>query len=299
MTLHAHLAQLVAARGSDVLGDPGEFRAALDDYLTDNVLVDAVRLGAVRRLLDLLDQGSDPRAAVNEAGLALARERGSDDARRSLRATAQLGYAAGRLDDDVVQDFDVAMPQEPFPPPPIVPAPVPAPPGPSPAASTPTRVVTPAGTPESTRSHRGPRRSVLLTAGGGALLLVLVGAALWWFVLRGEAPEDAVDDFFAARSCEEAAALTTGTAADQIQTEIDRGNDSRLCPAYADFSFDYDVTSSDERGDRATIEVEGTQHYDGSDESVEDQQDFSATFDLRRIEGEWLISNINWPDLEQ
>ncbi len=287
MTVHAHLARMVAARGADVLADPVEFRAALDDYLTDdeispgdrNVLVDAVRLDAVRRLVDLLDHGSDPRAAVNEAGLALARERGSDDARRSLRATAQLGYAAGRLDDEVVREFDVATPAAPFP----------SPPQPSPEAFAPTHVIAPADAPRA----RSAGRAVLLVGSGLALLLV-VGAGVWWFLLRGGTPEDTVDEFFAAHSCEDAAELLTGAAAEQVQTEIDLGDDSTLCPTYGDYTSEYDVTEADDRGDRATVEVNGTQHYDGIDEAVADQRDFTAVFDLRRVDGEWLVSNVNW-----
>lgn len=296
MTLHAHLAELVAARGADVLADPGEFRAALDDYLTDdeispgdrNVLVDAVRLGAVRRLLVLLDQGSDPRAAVNEAGIALARERGSDDARRSMRATALLGYAAGRLHEGVVRDFDLAVP-----PSPPNPSPIPSPIAPSPAPSAQTRVEPPWSTPPTAPANRRGAR-VLLLVGLGVVILALVGAGTWWFLLRGGTPEDAVDELFATRTCEDAADLMTGTAADEMQTQIDETSEAGLCAIYGDLSSDYDVTSVDERNDRATVKVEGTQHYDGSDESVPEEQDFTAVIDLRRIDGEWLISDLDW-----
>jgi hypothetical protein len=288
MAVHARLAELVAARGDEVFADPGEFRAALEDYLTDdeitpgdrNVLVDAVRLGAVRRLLELLDQGSDPRASVNEAGIALARERGSDDARRSLRATAQLGYAVGRLDEDVVRDFELAMPPPPPPPPGTATRDAThlAPPHPAPAAPT----------------QSGVRRHLVALAGGLLVVLGLVGVGVWWFLLRADSPEEVLEKWFAARSCEDAAEWMTGAAADSIEAEIELGDESGLCATFADYASEYNVEDADERGDRATLTVEGVQHYDGSDESVPDERDFNATFDLRRIDGEWLVSNIDW-----
>jgi len=301
MTLQDRLVELVTARGPDLLADPGEFRAALDDYLTDdeitpgdrNVLTDAVRLGAVERLLYLLDHGSDPRAAVHEAGMALARERGSDDARRSLRATAQLGYATGRLDHDVVREFDREVPTAAPPPPPSSFEPVPP-------AFAPTRVIAPAGAAPAPPPARRARRTVRWVTGGVALLL-LGGAAVWWFLLRDATPEDVVatpedvvEELFATRTCEAAVDLMTGAAAESTQAEIDAGVDSAFCTTYGDYSSAYDVTSVDERGDRATVEIEGTQHYDGSDESEPNEQDFAAVIDLRRIDGEWLVSNVEW-----
>lgn len=306
MTLEDRLTELVTTRGADVLDDPGEFRAAVDDYLTDeelspgdrNVLVDAVRLGAVRRLLALLDQGSDPRAAVSEAGAALARERGSDDARRSLRATALLGYATGRLDEQVLRSFEVTPAQPTQPPPPPTPAPPPPPtpppyvPAPADAALPPTRVAAPEPAAPAGRQH-GRRRWPILV-GVAALVLLVVGLGVWWFALRGETPEDGLEEWFDARSCEAAADRMTGPAAEMIQAEIDAGDDSGFCTSYAEYASDYTVASVDDRGDRATIEVDGTQHYDGSDESIPDERDFSATFDMRHLDGEWLVSNVQW-----
>ena len=305
MTLQARLAELIDARGAEVLADPGEFRAALDDYLTDeeispgdrNVLVDAVRLDAVRRLITLLDQGSDPRVAVNEAGLALARERGSDDARRSLRATALLGYAVGRIDEDVLRSFEIT-PGPPTPPPYV--------PDPASAVLAPTRVVTPPPPPEpppvpspitapTPETSSGGRKRLPILIGSGVALLVVVGLGVWWFMLRGETPEEGLEEWFDARTCEDAIERMTGSVKEQAQEQLDSGEDG-LCTSYSDYTAEYDVVSVDEDGDRATIKVEGTHYYDGTDESIPDEQELSATFDLARIDGEWLVSDIDWPD---
>lgn len=106
MPLQDTLRELVEARGAGVTSDAAELRGALDDFLDEddatlgevNLLVDAVRLGALTRMVELLDHGASPQAAVAEAGAALARDRGSDDDRRSRWALAVLGYAVGRLD---------------------------------------------------------------------------------------------------------------------------------------------------------------------------------------------------------
>lgn len=136
---------------------------------------------------------------------------------------------------------------------------------------------------------------IVIGAAAVALLLV-AGLAVWWFALRGETPEEGLEEWFEARTCEEAVERMTGSVKQALQDEIDSGDEDGVCASFADYASEYDVESVDERGDRATIKVEGTQYYDGSDESVPDEQEFSATFDLRRIDGEWLVSDIDWPD---
>jgi hypothetical protein len=131
------------------------------------------------------------------------------------------------------------------------------------------------------------------------LLLVVAGVGVWWFLLRGESPEDGVDKWFAARSCRAFADRMTGTALHDLQPELDAGSDSDFCSSLPDFSEDYDITSVDERGDRATVDVKGTQHYDGSDDSIADERDFTVKLDLRLIDGEWLVSNADWHYVDQ
>lgn len=294
MTLEARLSELVATRGADVLGDPGEFRAALDDYLTDdeiepgdrNVLTDAVRLGALRRLLELLGQGSDPRAAIIEAGSALARERGSDDAHRSLRATALLGYAAGRIDEQVLGSFATGSA-------PIVgqraldPAPVPTAPRTAAEGLPPTRIAQ-----FDVPAPHNKRRWVWLC--GTLVLLVLAGAAVWWVVLRGGSPEETVKEWFGARSCEDEAELVTGAAADFLFEKMDAGPDDDYCATYADYRSDFEIDNVSVEGSSATVTAHGTQRYIGDDDSKKGPpRDFSTSFRLRLIDGEWLISNAD------
>ncbi len=103
MEIHVLLRQLVATVGLGVLSEPDDFEAALDDYLPDdaaspgelNLVVDAVRLGAYKHLMRLVDDGAAPADAVTEAGLRLANVRGSTDLHGASWACALLGYAAG------------------------------------------------------------------------------------------------------------------------------------------------------------------------------------------------------------
>lgn len=108
--LHEQLRTLVAQHGVAITESADQFRAALDDYLTEqdasqgelNLLVDAVRLGGVDRLVTMLDNGADPQAAVREAGGELARDRSSDE-QRARWAVAAVAYALGRVGGDVVR----------------------------------------------------------------------------------------------------------------------------------------------------------------------------------------------------
>jgi hypothetical protein len=86
----------------------------------------------------------------------------------------------------------------------------------------------------------------------------------------------------------------TGTALEQLQPELDLGQDSSFCATFPDYKSDYEVKSVDERDDRATVEVEGTQHYDGNDDSIADTRDFSVVIDLEQVDGKWLVSNFTW-----
>jgi hypothetical protein len=137
VTLHEELRELVDSFGADVFRDGDEFRAALDDFLREdvaipgqlNVLYDAVRFGAYARFVELAGQGGDPVLAVRTAGDALARERGTTEVVTSRWAVATLAHAAGHLETSSLAVFlqpDTAggpAPTAPPPPPPdVVPA---------------------------------------------------------------------------------------------------------------------------------------------------------------------------------
>ena len=113
MALHDSLRDLVSVRGAGVVDEAEEFRGVLDDFLAEdeatlgelNLLVDAVRLGALRRVLDVMAHGAAPEAAIREAGAALARDRGTDDPTRSCWALASLCFALGKVDEPLVRSF--------------------------------------------------------------------------------------------------------------------------------------------------------------------------------------------------
>lgn len=211
--LHVTLRELVTTRGPGVLRDAEELRGALDDFLAEdeattgevNVLVDAVRLGALPRLLTLLDGGAVPDAAISEVGDGLARDRGSDDVRRPRWALAVFAYALGRIDgsthlaaappgtayidratqplpDEAAASVGVPPPPPPAdlgapvggvlpPPPPPVVEPTPEPEPPVPPVS-----------PEERKRSRGALAMLLvllLVAGAGAV-------AAWWWLNRDD-----------------------------------------------------------------------------------------------------------------
>ena len=113
MALHHSLRDLVSVRGPGVVEEAEEFRGVLDDFLAEdeatlgelNLLVDAVRLGALRRVLDVMSNGAAPQAAIREAGAGLARDRGTDDPTRSCWALASLCFALGKVDEAMVRLF--------------------------------------------------------------------------------------------------------------------------------------------------------------------------------------------------
>jgi hypothetical protein len=113
MELHETLYSLRWTIGQESFEDPDEFRAALDDFLDEgslssgqiNLLVDAMRFGAYRRMMSMIESGAEPAAAVEAGGELLSRERGSADLGGSRWACAVLGYAAGKVPDLDVQRF--------------------------------------------------------------------------------------------------------------------------------------------------------------------------------------------------
>jgi hypothetical protein len=107
---HRALRQLVQTHGAGVLSDGDHLRGVLDDYFDElaispgeiNLLVDAVRLGAVEGLARLTDGGAPPEKALDVAGTRLARDRGGADITAARWACAMLGYALGRVPEALV-----------------------------------------------------------------------------------------------------------------------------------------------------------------------------------------------------
>lgn len=108
MGVHEELRRLVEEAGPAVLEDADSFRAALDDYLAEdvatrgelNLLVDAVRLGAFGRLMHQVDNGADVDRAVRLLGGELARDRGTSESASAAWALGVLAFAVGRIDAD-------------------------------------------------------------------------------------------------------------------------------------------------------------------------------------------------------
>lgn len=123
------LRTVVERFGPRVLDDADELRSLLDDMPEEdvssteiNLLVDAVRFGAVARLQSLLEHGADPATAVASAGGFLAAQRGATNERSAVWACATLGYAL----DLVPEQLDLVPVQvEEHPADPVVPPPAP------------------------------------------------------------------------------------------------------------------------------------------------------------------------------
>ena len=113
MEIHHAVRDVVARVGPGLLQDAESFRGVLDDVLDEddagvgdvNLLVDAVRFGAVDQLVRLLDSDADPALAAATVGAGFARQRGGADAHSASWACAVLAFAVGRVPDDVVRDL--------------------------------------------------------------------------------------------------------------------------------------------------------------------------------------------------
>jgi hypothetical protein len=129
--MHEVLRGLVTRLGPGVFDDPDNFRGALDDVLDEsaslgdqNLVVDAVRLGAYASMMTMLGQGGDPSSTVAQAGARLARDRGGDDRVSASWACACLAYAVGAVGEAEVRHYRTARHPPPVAPPTEVPAPV-------------------------------------------------------------------------------------------------------------------------------------------------------------------------------
>jgi WD40 repeat protein len=211
MNLHEQLRDLVARQGPDVVESAESFRGALDDFLTEdeattgelNLLVDAVRLGAVHRLLAMIDHGAEPVAAVREVGEMFARDRGTDDVDRCRWAVSVVAFALGRVGEGVVVTSTA----------PSIPAPrtrpVAPPPGPrteqppstfpateslAPGSPAPPSIPAPVGPPPPLPPPRRRRTGTVVLA-GLLVAAVVVGAVLagMWLGDRDGSPEGASD----------------------------------------------------------------------------------------------------------
>lgn len=95
------LRELVDEHSPRIYDDPAGFAGLLDDVLSEsdatpgqaNLLVDAVRFGAVPRLARAAGSGADPARVVEEVAARVAALRGGSDLAAATWATAVLGYS--------------------------------------------------------------------------------------------------------------------------------------------------------------------------------------------------------------
>lgn len=213
VALADELTALVEHAGRGVLDDAASFGAALDDYVSPeaasrgvlNLLVDAVRQGALDRLLRDIDHGGDPARAVAASGDQLARDRAATDVGPSRWAVALLGHAAGAVDRSVLDaqaapgtaSPSTAPPASRPPvasPPPLPPTARPAAPPAAPPVAPPVapRWSPPAGYPAQQPARR---RTGLVVAGVLLAVVVVAGAVVTAVVLTRDEPRArTVDD---------------------------------------------------------------------------------------------------------
>ena len=195
MSLSDELTALLARTGVGILDDANSFGAALDDFLPHevasrgviNLLVDAVRQGSIDRLLRDIAHGADPARAVETWGDQLARDRASTESASSRWAVAVLGYAAGVVDRQVLDEYRVPTATRPgdgasHGAPVALESPAPAPGAHATVVSSP-----PAGPPPGWPPPPAPappgRRTGRAVAAAGLLVLAVVGAAITAVVL--------------------------------------------------------------------------------------------------------------------
>lgn len=200
MELHIALKELVDRVGPGVLDDPATLRGVLDDVLDEetatlgdlNLLVDALRLGAVEQLLRILDTDADPIAAATSAGTRLARDRGGGDPQASSWACAVLGFALGRVPEDVVRRLrDAASTAVIAPAPPPRPATVQPP-----TTAAPPTMAAPPSAPAPERGIRSPARPGRRALSVALVVALAVAAGVVAaFVLTSDGdPEAGADD---------------------------------------------------------------------------------------------------------
>jgi len=105
MTVQQELARMIEATGSSVLDDADALRAALDDFLPEdaltlgelNLIIDAVRLGAWRRVVDQMSAGADASTVIRHQAAQLARDRGTAEVDGARWALWILTLASGHL----------------------------------------------------------------------------------------------------------------------------------------------------------------------------------------------------------
>lgn len=159
MPLHRILRDLVHTVGPAAMDDADALRGLLDDYFADSdaspaeiaMLVEAVRSGALARLVDLISHHALPDQALDIAGALLSDTTGTDRA-GARWAVSSLGFGLGVIDEAHVETahLDWTSDKASRPRSAIAPSPAPLPPSPPPPSVRPAAV--PAGVTQPTPS---------------------------------------------------------------------------------------------------------------------------------------------------
>ena len=197
MNLHDHLRDLVARQGPSVVDSAESFRAALDDFLSEdeattgelNLLVDAVRLGAVNGWARSWTMAARPAPRWRRPATASLAIAAPTTCPGAGGRSAVVGYALGRIE---VGDIPPLDPSGSVPAPPPAPPPVssPAPPPSPPSTSQPPRTfpqteavswppAPPPSAPTSPPRRRGGGRIGLVVVLTGAVIAAAVGIGMW------------------------------------------------------------------------------------------------------------------------
>lgn len=107
------LRELVDQHSPRIYDDPAAFAGLLDDVLSEsdatpgqaNLLVDAVRFGAVPRLARAAGTGAEPERVVDEVAGRVAELRGGSDLVAARWATAVLGHSIRALPPDLAAEL--------------------------------------------------------------------------------------------------------------------------------------------------------------------------------------------------
>jgi len=249
MTVQHEVARMIEAIGSSVLDDADALRAALDDFLPEdaltlgelNLIIDAVRLGAWRRVVDQMSAGADASTVIRHQAAQLARDRGTAEVDGARWALWILTLASGHP----VAGPSVARPSSDS----------------SPARDEPTRAVTiddvatvrdpvttPLPQPVTLTAPAPHRRRGLLVGVPSAILVLVVGVALGLAVRAHDGTSGAENP--AAKE----STVTADSNSEAPPASLDTPSDSPALPrGVASLSSTLDPTSPDDLSTLATF----------------------------------------------
>ncbi|CAM3988148.1 DUF2510 domain-containing protein [Smaragdicoccus niigatensis] len=141
-----------------------------------------------------------------------------------------------------------------------------------------------------------PRRLPLILGLVAAVVAMvgIGGGAAAYLLTRGPSPEDVVQQWLVAKTCEEEKKLVTGKELDRVQANLNSHDDEITCD-YSDWDYsDYTVDSSNIDGSDAKFTVTGTWHYRGTDPDADKEGGFEIHMQLTKLDDGWKIKGMQW-----